>query len=142
MFLETHKLEPITPRPEEGPAYARSSQADIEALRDRLVEASSALTQRVEEAEGEAYQLRAAMRALAQRAQEALAASGRDGVAPIDAVMRVVRQAAENPRHLDHLSALAEHAGDVLLLLEGQDSLVQALEALALELSDLGGERE
>jgi pSer/pThr/pTyr-binding forkhead associated (FHA) protein len=133
---------PVTPRPEGGPAYARSSQGDIEALRERLVEASSELTQRVEEAEGEAYQLRAAMRTLAQRAQEALAAHAGDGVAPLDAVMRVVRQAAENPRHLDHLSALAEHAGDVLRLLEGQDALVQGLEALAVELGDLGGERE
>lgn len=134
--------EPHTPQPEGGPAYARGSQGDIEALRDRLVEASSALTQRVEEAEGEAYQLRAAMRSLAERAQEALARVGPDGVAPPAAVMRVVRQAAENPRHLDHLSALAEHAADVLGILEAQESLGQTLEGLVAELSDLAGEPE
>jgi hypothetical protein len=133
---------PATPQPADGPAYARASQSNIEALREQLVEASAALTERVEAAEGEAYQLRAAMRALAERAQEALVTYARDGVAPPDAVMRVVRQAAENPRHLDHLSALAEHAGDILRLLTGQDALARELDALATELGDLAGEQE
>jgi predicted component of type VI protein secretion system len=134
--------EPPTPQPTDGPAYARSALGDIEALRDRLVEASGALTQRVEEAEGEASRLRASMRALAEQAREALAAHFGQDVAPPDAVMRVVRQAAQNPRHLDHLSALAEHAADVQHLLEGQDALVRALEAIASELDDFGGEQE
>jgi predicted component of type VI protein secretion system len=134
--------EPPTPQPTEGPAYARSAPGDIEALRDRLVEASAALTQRVEAAEGEASRLRASIRALAERAYESLAAHGQEDSAPPDAVMRVVRQAAEHPRHLDHLSALAEHAGDVLVLLEGQDALARALESIAQELSDLAGEQD
>jgi hypothetical protein len=107
-----------------------------------LVEASAALTERLEAAESEAYQMRAAMRDLAKRAEAALAAYASADVAPADAVMRVVRQAAENPRHLDHLSALAEHSGDVLRLLAGQDALVRELEALATELGDLAGEQE
>jgi predicted component of type VI protein secretion system len=134
--------EPPTPQPTAGPVYARSVPGDIEALRDRLVEATAALTQRVEAAEGEASHLRASLRALAERAREALAAHELEDVAPPDAVMRVVRQAAENPRHLDHLSALAEHAGDVLHLLEGQDELARTLEVIARDLSDLAGEQE
>jgi hypothetical protein len=133
---------PETPRPAEGPANARASQGNIEALREQLVEASAALTERLEAAESEAYQMRAAMRDLAKRAEAALAAYASADVAPADAVMRVVRQAADNPRHLDHLSALAEHSGDVLRLLAGQDALVRELEALATELGDLAGEQE
>jgi predicted component of type VI protein secretion system len=133
--------QPVTPHPSGGPAYARALQGDIEVLRDQLVEASAALTQRAEDAEGEAYQLRATLRALADRAREALAASAR-GVGAPDAVMRVVRQAAANPRHLDHLSALAEHAGDVQYLLERHFELARTLEALANDLDELGGEQE
>jgi pSer/pThr/pTyr-binding forkhead associated (FHA) protein len=134
--------QPVTPHPSDGPAYARSLQGDIEALRDQLVEASAAITQRAEEAEGEAYQLRATVRALAERARQALAAYAGDGVAPPDLVIRVVHQAAKNPRHLDSLSALAEHAADVQHLLEGQYELARTLEALANDLDELGGQQE
>ncbi|HEV2235774.1 MAG TPA: FHA domain-containing protein [Ktedonobacterales bacterium] len=134
--------EPATPQPGDGLGHARASQGNLDALREQLAEASAALTERAEAAEGEAYQLRAALRALAQRAQATLAENAGADIAPPDAVMRVVRQAAENPRHLDHLSALAEHAGDVMRLLAGQDALAREMEALVAELADLAGEED
>jgi pSer/pThr/pTyr-binding forkhead associated (FHA) protein len=109
-----------------------SGMGDIEQIQAQLVEASAALARRVEAAERETERLRAALAELGQRAADALATLGatNTGSSGLDDLIQVARQAADNPRHLDHVTALAQRAGDLARVLESEQGLTRALEEL------------
>ncbi len=116
----------------------------LESLHAQLTEASSALAHRVEKVEGEIQRLRTALAAMAQQTDDALAAHALAIASspPLDDVILVVRQAAENPRHLDYITALAECADDVLRLLEHESGLASVLQDVSAQLADLSQEPE
>ena len=55
-------------------------------------------------------------------ASSSSATSGPASARDVSALISIARQAAENPRHLDYLTALAAHAGDIADTLESGES--------------------
>lgn len=144
------------PRPAAKPTAgaAESAESDIEQLRIRLVDASAALAQRVEESGRDVAQLRATLGKLAEQAAAALVeagptledaeiSEGTPQAAPattrLDELIQIASHTAENPRHLDYLTALAERAADVTRVLKAQRGLVIALDEIRIRLTELSG---
>ncbi|HEY7834237.1 MAG TPA: FHA domain-containing protein [Ktedonobacterales bacterium] len=121
-------------------------ERDLEDLRARLVEVSNALTRRSAGAEQVVRHLREIMAELRGRVDRALANPSASIIAPntkpgeetashMDELLGVVRAAAENPRHLDHLTALSGHADDLAATLEAQQQRIGALESTRAEMT-------
>lgn len=114
-------------------------------LRSQLVAVSEALAQYTTESERETEHLRAELADLSARAAQALAAIGAggpsaapgDASAPLDDLIQVANQAAENPRHLDYVTALAARSGDMAHALRVTHDLAAALEELRTRLAAL-----
>jgi pSer/pThr/pTyr-binding forkhead associated (FHA) protein len=142
--------QPAAPVEQQSPAPA----SDIEQLRIQLVEASAALAQRLDDTGRDAAHVRASLGQLAQRAQAALAAmspadagehgesapvSAESAAARLDALIQTAKQAAENPRHLDYLTALVERSAEIARALEAQQGMISALDELHTRLEELSG---
>jgi pSer/pThr/pTyr-binding forkhead associated (FHA) protein len=135
--------------------FANSSitDADYEALRAQLAEVSEALARKASTETRVIKQLRGAL--ASARDQLAALVAGASSAQPLDAssipnladLVMIARQAAENPRHLDYLTALAEHADEIANALESNSAAstsnggVQApeLEALQAKLDEALG---
>lgn len=140
----------ITPPPAPAPIPPSSALlADIEQLRARLVETSAGLASRVEEAERAAAGMRATLAGLARHAEAALAAAPADAsdeeVDPppppdLDSLLDVAQQAADNPRHLDHVTALAMHAGEIVRLIAAHRAISDTLAEIHTRLAALTGD--
>jgi hypothetical protein len=110
---------------------------DIEELRTRLMEVSTALAQRTGSAEEVARRLREIMGELYERVERAMAVPGAtapDGAvdapdARVDELIQAAHATVENPRHLDVVTALAGHAGALAQTLDAQRRYIAALEA-------------
>lgn len=111
------------------PLSGRSSSAEVQALSAQLrqlAEASSVIAERAEfearlaEQRGDALsELRARLQRVMQEVPvEARAPEAAAGGTPVAELIEVARQAAENPRHLDYLTRLGEHAGEIADQLE------------------------
>jgi hypothetical protein len=107
------------------------SDADYEALRMQLAEVSEALARKATSETRVIKQLRNALASardqLAALVSEASTggptADGSPDLPPdVAELVSIARQAAENPRHLDYLTALAEHAAEIADALEGSSS--------------------
>ena len=97
---------------------------ELETLRMQLSEISTALAQRAEESARAAERLRSALAEVRDQLQSAIGASLGDtppaSVEDMSELITVARQAAENPRHLDYVTRLAERAGDIADALEAR----------------------
>jgi pSer/pThr/pTyr-binding forkhead associated (FHA) protein len=129
---------------------------DIEQLHKLLVDASAGMLRRAEEAEREVVELRAllaemelqiggALGVMAGESQPGDAAAVEPEVAlaaerRLDELVRLARAAADNPRHLDHISALAERAGDISDTLEAARELARGQGAMSARLAELAAE--
>lgn len=120
-----------------APRAGDSMERDIEDLRARLLEVSSALARRSEGAEQVTRRLRDIMTGLRAQVDQALALPGARGEASpqgddanahVDELLGLVRNAADNPRHLDHVTALAGRADDLANTLQAQQRRIGALE--------------
>lgn len=123
--------EPVEPVHEEesgdqaGVMDGQSATDELETLRLQLGEISMALAQRAEESARSAERLHAALAEVRDQLRSALDLSfgGAAEDASIEStseLITIARQAAENPRHLDYLSRLAERAGDIADALEAR----------------------
>jgi pSer/pThr/pTyr-binding forkhead associated (FHA) protein len=89
----------------------------LDSLRTQLAEASAALAAQAEVEAQAADHLRVAVGDIRDRLDDlmrTLAAQSTD----IDDLVTIARQAAENPRHLDYVAMLADHAGAIADALE------------------------
>ncbi len=121
---------------------------DFDAIRAQLAAASAALEQRAGAEAQLAEQRRSTVAEISARLNDLLAqerASTTGQSADLEALAEVARQAAENPRHLDTLNALAARANDLSQALEAQrawaekrGALLDALDALRAKLDQLG----
>lgn len=137
---------------------SQGEDVDLEAMHAQLAQltaASEMLARRMEE-QGRLGERRKAAIQEARGQVEALlaqldqASRSEEESAPRDLnqLIDVTRQAAENPQHLQYLTRLAEHAGEIAQALEQQqqqpatpatpESIRQALEALRDQLASLG----
>lgn len=122
---------------------------DIEQLHKLLVDASAGMLRRAEEAERKVADLRALLTELERQIGAALAVmagASEPGDAALAAERRLgelvhlARSAADNPRHLDHVSALAARAGDISDALEAERDLARGLAAMRTRLTELTAE--
>jgi pSer/pThr/pTyr-binding forkhead associated (FHA) protein len=108
------------------PDFASSSltDADFESLRAQLAEVSEALARKASSEARVIKQLRGALISARDQLNRLIATAGSSGTPDtasahdVSALISIARQAAENPRHLDYLTALAAHAGDIADTLE------------------------
>jgi hypothetical protein len=106
------------------------TDADFEALRMQLAEVSEALARKATSDTRVVKQLRAALQsardqleAMVSQASSSGSAEASPALAPnVAELVSIARQAADNPRHLDYLTALAEHAAEIADALEGSSS--------------------
>jgi pSer/pThr/pTyr-binding forkhead associated (FHA) protein len=101
----------------------------------RLMATVDGLAQRTEQADRQAEQWHAALGEVRERLTGLInelqrVASDADEDEELAPLTRVVRQAADNPRHVDYMMQLADSAGDILAVLE----LRQARQSAPLEL--------
>jgi pSer/pThr/pTyr-binding forkhead associated (FHA) protein len=136
-----------------------AEDVDLAAMHTQLAQltaASETLARRMEEQGRQGERRRAAVQEAREQVEALLAqlnqASGTDGEEPtprdLDALIDVTRQAAENPQHLQYLTRLAEHAGEIAEALQQEqqrpapaatpEGIRQALEALRKQLESLG----
>ena len=146
------------PRPATGGPASAGDNGAIEQLHKMLVDASAGMVRRAEEAERQVAELRAALADVERAADGAMDALAGDALPSrgtrdestmaaaaqqrLSELVRVARTAAEHPRHLDHISALAEHAGDIASALEAAADLARALGSMSERLSALSAEPE
>lgn len=112
-----------------GLTGAAAAPSNLEGLRAQLAEISAALARKADEEARTADRLRATL----AEARDRLAALSGQRVMPVEhagvedapapsanvsELVSVARQAAENPRHLDYLTSLASHAGEIAAVLE------------------------
>jgi hypothetical protein len=146
-----------TPAPDADFGNSSITDADYEALRMQLAEVSEALARKASAETRVIKQLRGALASardqLAALVSEAstgnLTAASSPALSPnVAELVSIARSAADNPRHLDYLTALAEHASEIADALEGSSSApsqaaagVQApeLEALRVRLDEALG---
>lgn len=101
-----------------------SAGDELETLRTQLGEISTALAQHAEESARTAERLRGTLAEMRDQLQAAIGASPSDAQPPsaedTSELITVARQAAENPRHLDYVTHLAERAGAIADALEAR----------------------
>jgi pSer/pThr/pTyr-binding forkhead associated (FHA) protein len=125
-----HTVNSSTPLPEADFGNSSITDYDFEALRMQLAEVSEALARKATAETRVIRQLRGALASardqLAALVSESSAAglSGSSPALPPDLaeLVSIARQAADNPRHLDYLTALAEHASEIADALESSSS--------------------
>lgn len=97
---------------------------ELETLRMQLSQISAALARRAEESARSSERMRATLVEVRDQLRAALgpsSASSADGAGEsASELITVARQAAENPRHLDYVTRLAERAGDIADALEAR----------------------
>jgi hypothetical protein len=129
---------------------------DIEQLHKLLVDASAGMLRRAEEAERQVAELQLELTDLERAvggALRALAGESRPVRGPqsdadlaaaaerrLSELAQLARTAAEHPRHLDHISALAERASDISGALEASADLARALGTAAAHVSAVHAE--
>jgi hypothetical protein len=146
-----------TPAPDADFGNSSITDADYEALRMQLAEVSEALARKASAETRVIKQLRGALAlardqlaALVSEASTGGLSAGSSPALPpnVAELVSIARSAADNPRHLDYLTALAEHASEIADALEGSSSAtsqaaagVQApeLEALRVRLDEALG---
>jgi FHA domain len=112
------------------PDFSSSSltDADFESLRVQLAEVSEALTRKASSEARVIKQLRGALKSARDQiawlvdTSSSSATPGTASAHDVSELISIARQAAENPRHLDYLTALAAHAGDIADTLENGES--------------------
>jgi pSer/pThr/pTyr-binding forkhead associated (FHA) protein len=112
------------------PDFSSSSltDADFESLRAQLAEVSEALTRKATSEARVIKQLRGALKSARDQiawlvdTSSSSATPGTASARDVSELISIARQAAENPRHLDYLTALAAHAGDIADTLESGES--------------------
>ena len=143
---------PQVSRAESKTAPLSSAAArELEALRNQLDDIATALTRK---ADDEAY-IAGQLRAMLVDMRDELAAlilrhtPENPATPPLDAermneLVSVARQAAEHPRHLDYLTSLAAHAGDIADALEAAQQPagvpLDELEALGARVNEILGQ--
>ncbi len=116
-----------------GLAGVAAAPSNLEGLRAQLAEISAALARKADEEARTADRLRATLTEARdrlatlseQRGLPAEHATVEDASAPaanVSELVSVARQAAENPRHLDYLTSLAAHAGELAAALEALEA--------------------
>jgi pSer/pThr/pTyr-binding forkhead associated (FHA) protein len=123
------------------PDFASSSltDADFESLRAQLAEVSEALARKASSEARIIKQLRGALISARDQLNRLVAATGSSGTPEtasahdVSELISIARQAAENPRHLDYLTALAAHAGDIADTLESGGSQISGVPVSLLE---------
>ena len=138
-----------------GTADITSSTAEFTVIQSQLAqlaESSASLVRRTVLEAQRAEQRGAALQQVRERIEAMLAAiaaepqrllaepgEGADQAEAVHGLIDIARQTAEHPRHLDYVTQLAEHAGEIAALLEARQSaqpapanadLVATLEAL------------
>lgn len=127
-------------------ATTPAAMSDLEALRAQLADISAALARKADEEARAADRLRATLAeardrlaTLAeQRVQQPEQTAPEDApasAANVSELVTLARQAADNPRHLDYLTSLAAHAGEIAAALE-------SLEAHQANIQASGGNAE
>lgn len=129
-------------------ASSNFTDADFEELRAQLAEVSAALARKANSEARVIKHLRGALESARDQLAKLVAgsATGEGGMSAgdVSALVTIARQASENPRHLDYLTALAEHAGDIADRLEtsqapGSGIPAPVLEALRAQLDEALG---
>jgi hypothetical protein len=121
------------------PDFSSSSftDADFEELRAQLAEVSAALARKASSEARVIKHLRGALKSARDQLANLVAGSttseGGMSAEDVSALVTIARQASENPRHLDYLTALAEHAGDIADQLETSQSPSTGIPASVLE---------
>jgi pSer/pThr/pTyr-binding forkhead associated (FHA) protein len=145
-----------TGRPAAEAAGLGGQSGDIEQLHKLLMDASAGMLHRAEKAERQVAELRLALDEVERAVGESLSALA-DEISPfrtaqVDAELaaaaerrvreleHVARAAAENSRHLDHITVLADRAGDISGALEATANLARALGAMSVRLATLSAE--
>jgi pSer/pThr/pTyr-binding forkhead associated (FHA) protein len=116
------------------PAGANVAPGELVAIRGRVTELLAAvemLATRAEEAERLAEQRQATLTEVRERLSTLIAEQQRlipatdesDELAPL---LRLARMTAENPRHVDYMMQLADHAGEILTALETRQARLNA----------------
>ncbi|HEX6121513.1 MAG TPA: FHA domain-containing protein [Ktedonobacterales bacterium] len=116
------------------PATAREAPGDLAAIREQVTELIAAvevLAARAGEAERLAEQRRAALTEVGERLSALIAEQQRlvpatDESEELMPLLRLARLTAENPRQLDYITQLAEHAGEILSALETRQARLNA----------------
>ena len=136
------------PTPVASAAPSSGGADDFDAIRAQLASASQALAQRADAEARLADQRRSTVAEISARLNDLLTQERNSATAQttdIEALAEVARQAADNPRHLDTLNALAARANDLSQALEAQRgwadkraALLDALDALRARLDQLG----
>src|SRR5262249_39348324 len=134
------------------PSGPLAGLSELESMRAQLAEVSTALSRRADEEFRTAGRLRAALVEVRDQLAELLREHGSGSYTTpsngqdYNQLATIARQAADHPRHLDYLSGLADHAGDIADALEahqhasgGNDDLLAGLEALQARLGETLG---
>ena len=127
------------PEDRSDPDFSSSSftDADFEELRAQLAEVSAALARKASSEARVIKQLRNALASARDQLARLIAGSatseGGMSAGDVSTLVTIARQASENPRHLDYLTALAEHAGDIADQLESSQSPKSGVPASVLE---------
>ena len=112
---------------------------DLDQLHARLVEVSTALAARAGEQTRKLDQLHAVLAEVRERVQsllDALPTGDSDRQQHVTELASIARQAAEHPRHLDYLTSLGDHAGEIADMLDALQSHA-SLHAQRAELQSL-----
>ncbi|MGO8947549.1 MAG: FHA domain-containing protein [Ktedonobacterales bacterium] len=128
---------PSSAKPEPDFAASSTTDADFEALRAQLAAVSEALARKATIETRIIKQLRGALASardqLAALAAQTSTESETTPAANVDDLITIARQAAENSRHLDYLTVLAEHAGEIADALASNPSGTSGIPASVLE---------
>ncbi|MBF6590099.1 MAG: FHA domain-containing protein [Ktedonobacterales bacterium] len=131
-----------------------ASSGELETIRaqvTQMVSVVETLARRAEEAEHLAEQRRAALGDVRERLtsivseQQRVTPAEGDPTDDLTSLVRIARLAADNPRHMDYVTQLADHAGEILTALEARQArqsapmdLLDSLNALRAWLYRLG----
>jgi pSer/pThr/pTyr-binding forkhead associated (FHA) protein len=133
-------------------ASASLPSGDLDALRAQLAKVSDALARKADQEAHDAARIRAALADVRSQIAALQSAESQGADTPeaadsgdVDQLITIARQAAEHPRHLDYLTSLSEHAGEIADALEArrppsEDSALRAaLDTLRARLDELLG---
>jgi hypothetical protein len=154
---EAEEEAPEAPRVAPEAAYAATpvsgadfgnsgiTDTDFEELRMQLADVSEALARKATAETRVIKQLRSALAsardqlaALVSEASNGGPASASPALPPnLEELVSIARQAAENPRHLDYLTALAEHASQIADALESSSSSATSSSAPGVQTPEL-----